>query len=104
MVDFKKSAMRDGSVTRRRKRNVSIAQAYRTAHEVVSAALGIALFAGLGFWLDGRLNCKPALTICGAFLGFVSAGLTLRNLLVRLDRESAERKGQRSNETKARDK
>jgi F0F1-type ATP synthase assembly protein I len=104
MVDFRKSAMKDDPSAHRRKRTASIAQAYRTAHEVVSAALGIALFAGLGFWLDGRLNCKPGLTICGATLGFVFAGFTLRKLLVRLDRESAKPKGRRSHETKARDK
>ena len=82
--------MNDDSTTRRRKRTSSIAQAYRTAHEVVSAALGIALFAALGFWLDGWLSCKPALTICGAILGIVFAGFTLRRILVRLDRESAK--------------
>ena len=90
MVDFRKSSMKDDSSVHRRKRAASIAQAYRTAHEVVSAALGIALFAALGFWLDGRLNCTPALTICGGILGFVFAGFTLRRILVRLDRESAK--------------
>ena len=102
MVDFRKSALKDDSSVHRRQRAASIAQAYRTAHEVVSAALGIALFAGLGFWLDGWLNCKPALTICGAILGFVFAGFTLRRILVRLDRESAKRQQERSVKTKAR--
>jgi F0F1-type ATP synthase assembly protein I len=102
MVDFRKSAMKDDPSAHRRQRAASVAQAYRTAHEVVSAALGIALFAGLGFWLDGQLNCKPAMTICGAILGFVFAGFTLRRILVRLDRESAKCQQERSVKTKAR--
>ena len=94
--------MDDDSTTRRRRRMASIAQAYRMSHEIMSAAIGIALFAGLGYWLDGKLNWKPALTICGAVLGFVSAGFSLRRLLIRLDRESAKRRQRQSDNTKAR--
>ena len=93
--------MDDDPTTRRRKRTAAIAQAYRTSHEVMSAAIGIALFAGCGFWLDGQLNSKPACTIAGAILGSVFAGFSLRRLLIRLDRESARRKQQRSDNTKA---
>lgn len=84
--------MNDDSTTRRRKRTAAIAQAYRTSHEVMSAAMGIALFAGLGYWLDGRLHWNPTLTICGACLGFVTAGFSLRRLLIRLDRESQQQR------------
>lgn len=65
-----------------------IAQAYRAANEVVSAAISLALMAGGGYWLDQRLGWTPVLTICGACLGFAMAGLALRRLLQRLDRET----------------
>ncbi|MEO2032613.1 MAG: AtpZ/AtpI family protein [Planctomycetaceae bacterium] len=80
--------MDDDSATRRRKRTAGIAQAYRTSHEIMSAAIGIAIFAGAGYWLDLKLGWKPVLTICGAILGMISAGFSLRRLLARLDRES----------------
>ena len=101
MVDFKKSAMEDDSTTRRRKRIAGIAQAYRTSHEIMSAAVGIAVFAGLGYWLDGKLSLTPVLTICGATAGFVMAGFSLRSLLSRLDRESERRKEQRAESMRA---
>lgn len=69
-----------------------IAQAYRSAHEVMSAALSIALLAGGGYWLDRRCECQPLLTIVGACLGFIMAGVSLRRLLRRLDREAAVRR------------
>lgn len=69
-----------------------IAQAYRSAHEVVSAALSLALMVGAGYWLDERLGWRPVLTICGACLGFVMAGFSLRRLLRRLDQETEKRK------------
>lgn len=81
--------MDDESATSRRRRTAGIAQAYRTSHEIMSAAIGIAVFAGVGYWLDLKLGWKPALTICGAILGIVSAGFSLRRLLARLDRESS---------------
>ncbi len=37
----------------------------------LSFALGIALLAGLGNWLDGRWGTKPWLTLVGAVLGVV---------------------------------
>ena len=80
--------MDDDSTTRRRKRTAGIAQAYRTSHEIMSAAIGIAVFAGVGYWLDSKLGWKPLLTIGGAILGITSAGFSLRRLLARLDRES----------------
>jgi len=92
MVDFRKSTMKDDSTTRRRKQTAATAQAYRMSHEVMSAAMGIALFAGLGYWLDERLGLNPTLTICGACLGFLTAGFSLRRLLIRLDRESERRR------------
>jgi F0F1-type ATP synthase assembly protein I len=69
-----------------------IAQAYRTAHEILSAALGLGLLVGAGYWLDSRLGWTPLFTICGACLGFVVAGVSLRVLLRRLDQESKKKK------------
>ncbi|MCH2212727.1 MAG: AtpZ/AtpI family protein [Fuerstiella sp.] len=80
--------MDDNSTTRRRRRIAGIAQAYRDSHEVMSAAIGIAVFAGVGYWLDLKLGWKPLLTVCGAILGTISGVFSLRRLLARLDRES----------------
>lgn len=77
---------------RRRSRASQIAQSYRAAHEVVSAAMSLGLLIFGGFWLDKRYGWSPVLTICGACLGLVVAGASLRQLLHRLDRESAELK------------
>ena len=87
--------MSDGSsgATQRRRSQVSqIAQAYRTAHEILSAALALGLLAGAGYWLDSKMGWTPALTICGACLGFVVAGVSMRVLLRRLDQESKKKK------------
>ncbi len=81
-----------GSDQRRRSQASQIAQAYRTAHEILSAALGLGLFVGAGYWLDCKLGWTPALTICGACLGFVVAGVSLSVLLRRLDQESKKKK------------
>lgn len=77
---------------RRRSRASQIAQAYRTAHEVLSAAMSLGLLIFGGYWLDQKYGWEPVLTICGACLGLVVAGVSLRQLLRRLDRESAELK------------
>lgn len=95
--------MEDESTTRRRRRITGIAQAYRMSHEILSAAIGIAVFAGLGYWIDRKLGWMPILTICGSGLGFVMGGYSLRRLLARLDRESAQRKREQSDKMKARD-
>jgi F0F1-type ATP synthase assembly protein I len=75
---------------RRRSRTAQIAQAYRTAHEVVSAAISLGFLIFGGYWLDKRYGWSPVVTICGACLGLIVAGASLRQLLQRLDRESAE--------------
>ncbi|MFN8709700.1 MAG: AtpZ/AtpI family protein [Planctomyces sp.] len=75
-----------------RRRISEIAEAHRTANDVVSSALGIALFAGGGYYLDSRFGWSPVLTIVGAVFGFVSAGFSLRNLLRRLDGEARRRR------------
>lgn len=80
------------SEQRRRTMASQIAEGYRTAHEVLSAAIGLGLMIGGGYWLDRKLGWLPVLTICGAGLGFVVAGVSLRVLLRRLDRESAKEK------------
>jgi F0F1-type ATP synthase assembly protein I len=82
--------MDDDSTTRRRKRSAGIAQAWRISHEITSAAIGIAVATGVGYWLDDRLGWKPVLTICGAILGITAAGFSFRRLLARLDRESQQ--------------
>lgn len=71
-----------------------IAQGYRTANEIVSGAMSLALCAGLGYAADVKLGWSPVLTICGACLGFAMAGLSLRRLILRLDREAAIAKQQ----------
>lgn len=81
-----------GPSKHRRSQAAQIAQAYRTAHEILSAALALGLLVGAGYWLDRKLGWTPALTICGACLGFVVAGVLLRALLRRLDQESKMKK------------
>lgn len=84
----------DGTGPKRRRKSAAaqIAQGYRTAHEILSAALSMGLLTGGGYWLDQKVGWTPVLTICGAVLGFVVAGVSLRALLRRLDHESAEEK------------
>lgn len=82
----------DDRASRRRRRISAIAQAYRESNEVMSAALSVAMLAGGGYWLDLKLGWKPALTICGLALGCFMAGASLRQLLIRLDRQSEERR------------
>ncbi|MBL8818932.1 MAG: AtpZ/AtpI family protein [Planctomyces sp.] len=81
---------------RRQTRISQIAQAYRAAHEVVSAAIGLALLAGGGYWLDRKYGYLPILTIVGVCLGCITAVTSLRRLLARLDRESAKQRRERT--------
>ncbi len=86
---------RRSRLTQKRETSASqVAQGYRTAHEIISAAMSMAVMAGGGYWLDSKFGWSPVLTIVGASLGFVAAGASLRVLLRRLDRESAEKKKQ----------
>jgi len=85
-----------GSSERRRSQTSQIAQAYRTAHEILSSALALGLFVGAGYWLDRKVGWTPALTICGACFGFIVAGVSLRALLRRLDQESAQKKAKKA--------
>ena len=71
-----------------------IAQGYRTANEIVSGAMSLAVCAGIGYAVDTKMGWSPVLTICGACLGFAMAGLSLHRLVRRLDRESEARKQQ----------
>jgi len=89
----------------RQSRASQVAQAYRTAHEVVSGAISMAVMTGGGYWLDRKYGFSPVLTICGASLGFVVAGVSLKALLQRLDHESArkrkaEKPGEGENQSK----
>ncbi|MEO2016898.1 MAG: AtpZ/AtpI family protein [Fuerstiella sp.] len=88
--------MVEDSTSRRRRHTAAMAQAYRDSHEIMSAAMSIAIFAGGGYWLDMRYGWKPALTICGACLGCVMAVLSVRRLLVRLDKQSKRGRGQQA--------
>lgn len=86
--------MSEGKSNQHRRSQASqIAQAYRTAHEVLSAALSLGVLIGAGYWLDQRFGWTPVITICGACLGFVVAGVSLRVLLRRLDQEASREKG-----------
>jgi F0F1-type ATP synthase assembly protein I len=92
----------DQSEKQRRSRASQIAQAYRAAHEVVSAAMSVGLLVLGGFWLDRKYAWTPVLTVCGALLGFFLAGVSLRQLLRRLDYESARKKQKPSESREAR--
>lgn len=78
----------------RRKRISSIAEAYRDSHEVMSAALSVAVFVAAGYWLDAKYGWSPLLTICGLVAGCLLATASLRQLLARLDKRSQERRHQ----------
>lgn len=82
----------------RRRQTGQIAQAYRVAHESASAAASLGLMTYGGYWLDQRFGWRPLLTICGACLGFLIAGMSLRQLLRRLDREDLKRRQKASGE------
>jgi F0F1-type ATP synthase assembly protein I len=84
------SVGQDGN--RPKRRAEQIAQAYRAAHEVVSAAASIGVMAFIGYWLDEKFDFSPVLLLCGSSLGFVMAGLSLRQLMRRLDRELVQNK------------
>lgn len=84
-----------GPEHRRRSMPSQIAQAYRTANEVLSAALSLGVLIGGGYWLDTKFGWTPVLTIFGAVIGFVVAGASLRVLLRRLDQEAAKTKARK---------
>ena len=86
------SERRSGSSEQRKSATSQMAQAYRTAHEIISAAMSMVVMVGCGYWLDTKFGWIPVLTICGACLGFIAAGASLRVLLRRLDQESALKK------------
>lgn len=88
--------MEDDSTTRRRKRTAAIAQAYRDSQEVMSICLSLGVFVGGGYWLDVRCGWMPFCTVCGALIGFVAAGFSLRQLLERLDRRAGNSDSSRS--------
>lgn len=76
----------------RRRRMSSIAQAYRESNEVMSGAMAVALLSAGGYWLDLKSGWKPALTICGAVTGCIFAAGSLRQMLIRLDRQEKNKK------------
>lgn len=69
-----------------------IARGYLIANQVLSMAITVALLAGGGYWLDMKYGLRPLFTFCGALLGCVAAGFSLRRILQQIDRETAERK------------
>lgn len=79
----------------RRGEGQSIGESYRTAHELLSASLSAGLLTYGGYWLDRRYGCLPLLTICGGLLGAVSAVLAVRQVVGRMERQSAREKGVR---------
>lgn len=88
----------------RRRQAGQIAQAYRAVHEIVSAAASLGLMTYGGYWLDQRFGWRPVLTISGACLGFLIAGMSLRQLLRRMDREDLRRRQKASGEQEIRSK
>ncbi|MEZ6129318.1 MAG: AtpZ/AtpI family protein [Planctomycetaceae bacterium] len=88
--------MVEDPTSRRRRTTSSIAQAYRDSHEVMSAALSVAVCVGGGCWLDQKFGYQPVLTICGLVLGCTMAVASLRQLLVRLDRRTQQKKNESS--------
>ena len=84
--------MVDDRASRRRRRTSSIAQAYRESNEVMSAALAVAFLAAGGYWLDVKYGWKPVLTICGLVIGCIFAAGSLRQLLIRMDLQSKQKK------------
>ena len=90
--------MVDDPTARRRRRVSAIAQAYRDSNEVMSAALAVALLSGGGYWLDLKYGWKPVLTICGLVVGCLMAAASLRQLLIRLDKQSKEQRSSHQRE------
>jgi len=88
--------MVEDRASRRRRTTSSIAQAYRDSHEVMSAALSVAVCVGGGYWLDLKFGYKPLLTICGLVLGCTMAVASLRQLLIRLDKRTQQKKTESS--------
>ncbi len=88
--------MVDDRTERRRRRTQSIAQAYRDSHEVMSAALAVAMCVGGGYWLDQKFGFKPVLMICGLVMGCLMATASLRRLLIRLDQRSQDQRNKKS--------
>lgn len=84
--------MVEDRASRRRRRISSIAQAYKESNEVMSAALAVALLSAGGYWLDVKYGWKPVLTVCGLVIGCVFAGGSLRQMLIRMDRQAMEKK------------
>lgn len=91
-------SQRSDSTSRRRRSIGQIADAYRTAHEIVSGAMALGVLAGGGYWLDKRLGWSPWLMLTGIVLGVLAAGASFVALLQRLDRESAIEKQRRAAE------
>lgn len=88
--------MVDDRSSERHRVTSSIGQAYRESHEVMSAALSVAVSAGGGYWLDQQYGTGPVLMICGLFVGCLMAVISLRRLLMRLDQQNQRYKDRSS--------
>ena len=53
-------------------------------------ALTVALFAGGGYWLDGRFGTTPFLMITGTVLAIVALGIHLARLVKELEQRRPE--------------
>jgi len=69
-----------------------ISAAYQTAHEVLASALYLGFLIWVGYKADEKFVGLPVFTFCGACLGFIAAGFSLRRILQRLDKETASRR------------
>ena len=58
--------------------------ASRWVSEITSIALQFCLPVGAGFWLDGRFGTEPWCVLVGAGLGFITAAMSLSQLVKRL--------------------
>lgn len=88
--------MVDDRTSERRRVTSSIAQAYRESHEVMSAALSVAVSVGCGYWLDQQFGTGPVLMVCGLIVGCLIAVASLRRLLARMDKQNQRYKKQSS--------
>jgi F0F1-type ATP synthase assembly protein I len=61
-----------------------VGDGYRYVALGITFGLGIVLFMGVGYWLDGRLGWTPWLTIAGTLVGSV---LSFVNVYAKLEAE-----------------
>jgi len=71
---------------------------YRLASVGTQFAATLAVFSGLGWWLDARLGSKPWLLLLGVFSGF---GLGLYSMVLKLSPKERARRTPGDDDTPA---